>query len=644
MPNISDNITRQNVLDAVKKIEREKLMGSSQKYEVIIDGKRFPPPLICQYADYFANGQQRLLETNTFPVGKDTKCFKMLEKLRFEIVDKSNKVIESFSEILNIFLEDAKDGNLKTKHYPKTFSDLKMKVSFGQGALAKVPWIAFTRDNQEVQSGIYPVFLFYKEFNCLILAYGVSQNNTPKSQWPAIDALKINTFLNAEFGANPDQYTDSFVFATYDTSSKIDDLKINNDLNNLINFYKSLDLDSDASQKTEKILNIETHTLSKPFILLAGISGTGKSRFVRKQAEAWQGIENFELVAVRPDWHEPSDLLGYTLRIKDTPEFVSTAVLKFMVKAWLATINSGTTLGETDQKIIATYSPETPPPPFWLCLDEMNLAPVEQYFADYLSIIETREWSDNQYRCEPILKAETIQECQNMQKALGLDSEDYAAKTLWAHIQKHGLAIPFNLIVAGTVNMDETTHGFSRKVIDRALSLDFGEFAPNNFADFFKPESEKPQFKTLSYPTISQATANDENAQKTIEFLQAVNQVLEGTLFEIAYRALNECLLEVECEQPAGETRLKAVWDDFLMMKILPRIEGDEDKLASPNTDDDTLLTALEKVLETQLSEIWTSTRPDLLRDNAPEIACRSKAKIARMKALLANGFTSFWP
>ncbi|MBN2865709.1 MAG: hypothetical protein JXK16_06850 [Thiotrichales bacterium] len=76
MPNIRDSITKDNVLQAVEKIESEKLQGQSQKYEVVIKGKHYPPPLVCQYADYFAKGEQGLLETNTFPVGKNTRCFK----------------------------------------------------------------------------------------------------------------------------------------------------------------------------------------------------------------------------------------------------------------------------------------------------------------------------------------------------------------------------------------------------------------------------------------------------------------------------------------------------------------------------------------------------------------------------------------
>src|SRR5699024_169448 len=128
-----------------------------------------------------------------------------------------------------------------------------------------------------------------------------------------------------------------------------------------------------------------------------------------------------------------------------------------------------------------------------------------------------------------------------LRQTLGLESKDYA--DLWDYITEHGLGIPLNLIVAGTVNMDETTHGFSRKVIDRALSFDFGEFFPNDFSQFFDP---KTQVKTLTFPIWSQAreadltsVPADTDGAKTIKFLDEVNKVLAGSPFELAYRALN---------------------------------------------------------------------------------------------------------
>ncbi|HAS3640041.1 TPA: restriction endonuclease [Vibrio cholerae] len=420
--------------------------------------------------------------------------------------------------------------------------------------------------------------------------------------------------------------------------------------------------------------------LSKPFLLLAGISGTGKTRFVREQAKTSQQFtETYCLTSVRPDWHEPSDLLGYISRLNGAAEYITTDVLKFIAKAWRAIADSDLTVevqenedqgkrlvvaGERDalDKVL----------PYWLCLDEMNLAPVEQYFADYLSVLETREWcwtgNSFTYSCDALLKPATIKEVADKEKlreALGFDDAQY--DELWAHICQYGLGIPFNLLVAGTVNMDETTHGFSRKVIDRALSFDFGAFFPNNFdefADFGTPTSCN---KRLSYPIWSNASkadlANtfDADGTKTVAFLSAVNAVLKNTPFELAFRALNELLLAVASSQPQDDLTLKAVWDDFMMCKVLPRIEGDTDKLTT--SDGKALLVELDTVLADQFAPIWLASdadeanqRPDLYRekivaDGATEeekvlrIPCRSKAKLQWMSERLASAtFTSFWP
>ncbi|MGI2153839.1 McrB family protein [Shewanella oncorhynchi] len=388
--------------------------------------------------------------------------------------------------------------------------------------------------------------------------------------------------------------------------------------------------------------------LPKPFVLLAGISGTGKSRFVRKQAQyTGDGKTNFELVSVRPDWHEPSDLLGYVSRLSsDGAEYVVTNVLKFMVRAWLDIIEN-VDADSWSQKPFSQIRP------FWLCLDEMNLAPVEQYFADYLSVIETREWKDGEYSCDPLLKKDVFEQLKEpaltkLQQDLGLKKHD----ELWKYFINHGIAIPFNLVVAGTVNMDETTHGFSRKVIDRALSFDFGEFFPNAVEEFFD-ETLKP--KALSYPLFSHAkfeqfekVAADSDATKTKAFFNAINSMLKNTPFELAYRAFNELCLAVISFAPNDDIELAAVFDDFLMCKVLPRIEGDDDKLMGSTGQN--LLEQLSSVLESQLAVIWDQERPDLLRekrgfpDEVISIPCRSRTKLDRMNQLLARGFTSFWP
>ncbi|HGS4462788.1 TPA: McrB family protein [Vibrio metschnikovii] len=445
-----------------------------------------------------------------------------------------------------------------------------------------------------------------------------------------------------------------------------------------------------VQKSTETLLSNKSwgcSTLSKPFLLLAGISGTGKTRFVREQAKnSGRFDETYCLTSVRPDWHEPSDLLGYISRLNGAAEYITTDVLQFIAKAWRAIADSGLTVAvqecedQGERLVVAGERDEVDKVlPYWLCLDEMNLAPVEQYFADYLSVLETREWcwtgDSFTYSSDALLKPATIKEVSDKEKlreALGFDnSENKNYDELWQLVCQYGLGIPFNLLVAGTVNMDETTHGFSRKVIDRALSFDFGAFFPNDYHDFFTPTSCN---KRLSYPIWSNASKADVDYEvdneggvkvnvgaATVDFLNQVNTVLKSTPFELAFRALNELLLAVASSQPQDDLTLKAVWDDFMMCKVLPRIEGDTDKLTT--SDGKALLVELSTVLAAQLAPIWLASdtdeanqRPDLYRekivaDGATDkekvlrIPCRSKAKLQWMSERLASAtFTSFWP
>lgn len=479
-------------------------------------------------------------------------------------------------------------------------------------------------------------------------------------------------------------------WATEKDVSKYDDNKIDLTLDSLdctIEKIESLAL-TFSPNKQQRIKNknqsefkpLHALPLSKPFLLLAGISGTGKTRFVRKQAEfSGKFSETYCLTSVRPDWHEPSDLLGYISRLNGNPEYITTDVLQFIARAWRGIADSELSIEELDteergKRLVVTGERDDLDHimPYWLCLDEMNLAPVEQYFADYLSVLETREWdwADHSftYSSDALLKPATINEVADndkLRKALGFEPPEY--DELWNLICQYGLAIPFNLIVAGTVNMDETTHGFSRKVIDRALSFDFGAFFPNHYDDFFTASICN---KRLSYPIWSQASkddlsstvAVDPDGSETVAFLSAVNSVLKNTPFELAFRALNELLIAVISNQPKDELALKAVWDDFMMCKVLPRIEGDSDKLTT--TDSKNLLDELNSVLAKQLAPIWQASeaddpsnqRPDLYRERVLvdpakdeekllQIPCRSRAKLKWMSDRLASAtFTSFWP
>lgn len=580
-------------------------------------------------------------------------------------------------------------------------TDYLLKASAGAGNWADVPWLSILNPaiTESTQSGIYPVYLFRSDGSGVYLSLGFGTTELKRQYGTTLAKQKAEELRSTIRGLDNrlddwDQKVDlrsnttlgqSYEWASagakfYPLDNMPDDNSLTSDLIELLEIYADVNLETNQNSMPA-ISNAQL--LSKPFLLLAGISGTGKTRFVREQAKtSKQFNETYCLTSVRPDWHEPSDLLGYISRLNGAAEYITTDVLQFIAKAWRAIADSGLTVEvqESDdqgERLIVAGERDALDKvlPYWLCLDEMNLAPVEQYFADYLSVLETREWSwtDDSftYSCDALLKPATIEEIADKEKlreALGFEGSQYDA--LWADICQYGLGIPFNLLVAGTVNMDETTHGFSRKVIDRALSFDFGAFFPNDYHDFFTPTSCN---KRLSYPIWSNASKADVDYEvgiegggninvgdATVEFLNQVNSVLKNTPFELAFRALNELLLAVASSQPQDDLTLKAVWDDFMMCKVLPRIEGDTDKLTTSNRKD--LLEELSHVLSDQLAPIWQAEqgdknqRPDLYRekivaDGATDekkvllISCRSKAKLQWMSERLASAtFTSFWP
>ena len=369
---------------------------------------------------------------------------------------------------------------------------------------------------------------------------------------------------------------------------------------------------------------------TKPFLLLAGISGTGKSRIVRELAKScWQeGDEeygnnhpkNFEMVQVKPNWHDSSELIGYISRVSGEPVFVAGDFLKFVAKAW-----------------------ENPNVPFFLCLDEMNLAPVEQYFAEYLSVVESRKCGENgEIRTDPILK-----KCDE-QWYFDLTAQLTTNEEIRAQFNKDGIAIPQNLIVVGTVNMDETTFSFSRKVLDRAMTIEMNEVNLRDGLDERYEQIGKLESGNLIGTAVEGVdiyNANKEVCDKALEYLEAVNTQLEGTPFKVAYRTRNEFLLYVVNNLLYNKDKdgndldenyvIARALDEITSMKILSRIEGDETKIGN-------LLDILTITITEQLKTISVKEY-SAKKDEAEKEYSVSLAKLAEMKKRLESGYTSFW-
>lgn len=253
--------------------------------------------------------------------------------------------------------------------------------------------------NRQIQEKIsQSIQIDYKVLNKLYKEFIENNYKQLKENAINIDSININTIEGIEKYIK----SKSFIYNQHDLS----------------NFYLSL--------KT------------KPFVILAGISGTGKSKLVKLFSEAINA--KFKSIPVKPDWNDSTELLGYK-NIKD--EFVQGELYKIINEA---------------KEDLNT--------PYFVCLDEMNLARVEYYLSEYLSVIGSRK-----FEVDRIITYK-------------LFSESY-----FQNIKVNNISIPENLYIIGTVNMDDTTFAFSRKVLDRANTIEFSEVDLETL-DFLTGEAE----------------------------------------------------------------------------------------------------------------------------------------------------------
>ena len=260
---------------------------------------------------------------------------------------------------------------------------------------------------------------------------------------------------------------------------------------------------------------------------------------------------NYCMIQVRPNWHDSTDLLGYYSEMSG--KFRSTPFVNFVAKAY-------------------AY----PDIPFFVCLDEMNLAPVEQYFAEYLSAVESASDKFGLRLTDPLVpKAYAADEV--------IDDADVRFNESKAWYEAHGLTLPKNLFVVGTVNMDDTTCQFSRKVLDRAMTIMVDKVAFEDMMDASK--SVEPGEDDLLEPgDVAQFLKGNLRSQpldvNQVNLLKAVDKVLGKTPFAVAYRFANEYALYEESlialtGSGKSEETSKAALDHCVLMKVLPRIHGE---------------------------------------------------------------------
>lgn len=398
---------------------------------------------------------------------------------------------------------------------------------------------------------------------------------------------------------------------------------------NVIVFNKNTQI-TISDNKTLNYRPYITAIKSKPFLLLAGISGTGKSRIVRELARAcWeadseeyksQKPKNFAMIQVKPNWHDSSELIGYVSRVSGEPVYVAGDFLKFIAKAW-----------------------ENLDVPHFLCLDEMNLAPVEQYFAEYLSVIESRKNKDGEIVTDAI-----IEKCAE-QWYYDLTAKLTTYDGVRTRFMNDGITIPKNLIVVGTVNMDETTFSFSRKVLDRAMTIEMNEVDLEGGLDKkYESIGKLGEAELIGYAVegVDVYADNKDVCNTAISYLKAINEKLEGTPFKVAYRTRNEFLLYVVNNLPYNKNEngedipqelvIARALDEITNMKILSRIEGDETKVS------ERFLNDLRETIKKELNKISQKEYSGTKGKEGTEYAV-SLAKLKEMIARLGSGYTSFW-
>jgi len=300
-------------------------------------------------------------------------------------------------------------------------------------------------------------------------------------------------------------------------------------------------------------------------VILAGISGAGKSKLPQLFAKAIGG--EFELIPVRPDWNDDRDLLGF-FNVR-TRQYQSTRFVEFLIQA-----------NEDTNRL------------YIVCLDEMNLAPVEYYFAQLLSVLE----SDNprlrppdealtpkvvdRFQERAYIEIERLQEEKSGTKGAireAIDREISLQSQRVTDLERYqDIPIPKNIRFVGTVNVDHTTHGFSDKVLDRANVIQFERVNLGASLSEGRPEAKGLTFQQFSsFCEIDLSPEQDRLVEKFVSQLRQINQILEPSGMSIGFRILREVKrymsLAIQGDYFADP---KVAFDFQVKQRVLPKIRG----------------------------------------------------------------------
>ncbi|ANH83796.1 hypothetical protein A8C56_08315 [Niabella ginsenosidivorans] len=615
------NITDTDILKAVRDINPSAIPPRRfyTKYYLVADGNKYPPKYVLSNANQYANGLELPLDLFTARQAVD-----YLTKLGFQV--EKREEVPSYFEELERFLEQAKTEDLKYSSYNKNFIGLEVRVSFGRAHKAKVPRIAFLNKANSIQEYIYPAYFFYEEQGLLILAYGVNETHEPPHNWELHNPVTISKYFAEHDLGKPPNYGSSYVYKAYNANNPLNRDEIEEDLLDIIDIYNEMQEDTDMPTNTNETAQQEFRLsaflealnatglsfhpslvtrfvgslLAKPFVILTGLSGSGKTKLAQAFVQ-WicKNAQQYSVVPVGADWTNREPLLGYPNAL-DAQDYVKPDN------------------GALDLLLNANAHPAQP---YFLILDEMNLSHVERYFADFLSVMESQE-------AIPLHAG-------GAQKRSGVP-----AAIKW----------PSNLFIIGTVNIDETTNMFSPKVLDRANTIEFrvteremAAFLNNPFGADKQPLNAAGASMAESFLKLSgiKAIPNDHADRQLINTtLISFFKELKKAGAEFGYRTATEILQLINQLEVIDSTlSLNKKLDIALMQKLLPKLHGSRRRLTPVLSTLGSLCFNGNGNIE---HEVFEATGFDFEKDDRV-LYPLSLEKITRMyKGAIDNGFTSF--
>lgn len=366
----------------------------------------------------------------------------------------------------------------------------------------------------------------------------------------------------------------------------------------IITQVKSYILRKGFSYDDGVIENLYLSLKAKPFVILAGISGTGKTRLVRLFAEALGATGangRYKQVAVRPDWSDSSDLFGH---LDLNGNFISGQLTDFIQNA------------KEHENL-----------PYVLCLDEMNLARVEYYMSDILSIMETRDWTDGGH----------------------IQTDDIS-------IEGYGeIDLPENLYIIGTVNMDETTFPFSKKVLDRSNTI---EFSRVNMIPDFSEKSENligklevsNDFLKVEYLKLMDCAQEDYEAiSEWCTALEDINEILSKANAHVGYRVRDEVVFYMIYDRKFKLLSENEAMDNEILQKILPRIQGSSGAVRDMICDLFRYCAAEYEGYREDSGEVYRKMEAVIQRFDGIKYPKSAEKLAYMMRRYEEDGFTSYW-